>query len=178
MAASTRGETERNSVILVAVDLSPVSDAVLETALGVAGARASELHLLHVLRAEPPELVATVHFATVVEQTKSQLAELTRKVPDSVGEVVIHVRAGEPADQIVDLAGDIGADLIVVGTHGYRGVDRLLLGSVAESLVRRAPCAVLTYRPRQVPVSEQIEPPCPDCVAVRQATGRVTLWCE
>jgi hypothetical protein len=54
----------------------------------------------------------------------------------------------------------------------------LLLGSVAESLVRNAPCPVLTWRPKAVPIWNQIAPPCADCVAVQKKTGRATLWCE
>lgn len=178
MAGSAKGETAEKSVILVAVDLSPVSRAVLETGLRVKGARATELHLLHVLKPEPPELASTLHFPTVLEQTKVQLDQLASGVPDTVETLVVHVRSGEPGVEIAQLASDIAADLIVVGTHGYKGIDRLLLGSVAETLVRNAPCSVLTYRPRSVQLWEQIEPPCPDCVEVRRATGRVTLWCE
>jgi nucleotide-binding universal stress UspA family protein len=178
MAGSAKGETTGKSVILVAVDLSPISAAVLETGLRVKGARATELHLLHVLKPERPELATTLHFATVVEQTKAELDQLARTVPDSVENLVVHVRAGDAGIEIAQLASDIGADLIVVGTHGYKGLDRLLLGSVAETLVRNAPCSVLTYRPRAVQLWEQIAPPCPDCVAIRQATGRATLWCE
>jgi len=167
-----KGETPIESVILVAVDLSPVSQAVVHMALGVAAARPTELHLVHVLRPEPPELVATLHFGTVIEQTKAQLDDLVQDLPNSVKRVVIHVRAGEAEVEIAQLASDVSADLIVVGTHGYKGIDRLLLGSVAESLVRNAPCPVLTYRPKSVSLWERIEPPCPDCVAIRQATGR------
>lgn len=178
MTDSTKGEVTGKSVILVAVDLSPISKAVLENALSVAGDRPTELHLLHVLRPQPPELVTTLHFATVIQQTKTQLEELTRELPVTVEQIVMHVRAGEPAVEIAHVASDISSDLIVVGTHGYKGIDRLLMGSVAEAVVRNAPCPVLTYRPRSVSPWEQIEPPCPDCLAVRQATGRVTLWCE
>ena len=177
MAGSTKGETADN-VILVAVDLSPVSEAVMETATKVASVRGTELHLVHVLRPQPPEVVATLHFSTVVEQTKEQLDRLTHDLPSSVERVIVHVRAGEAEVEIAQLASDIGADLIVVGTHGYKGIDRLLLGSVAESLVRNAPCPVLTYRPKSVRLWERIEPPCEDCLAVRRATGRNTLWCE
>ncbi len=178
MAGTMKGETAGKSVILVAVDLSPISQAVVDTAMGVVGTRATELHLIHVLRPQPPELVTTAHFATVVQQTTTQLHALTRNLPNSVEEVVIHVRAGEAEIQIAQLAGELGSDLIVVGTLGYKGLDKLLLGSVAAALVRDAPCPVLTYRPKSERLSERIEPPCPDCVAVRQATGRANLWCE
>jgi nucleotide-binding universal stress UspA family protein len=54
------------------------------------------------------------------------------------------LRCGEPVDQVVNTAKQLHADLIVVGTHGRKGLARAVLGSVAESVVRNAPCAVLT----------------------------------
>jgi nucleotide-binding universal stress UspA family protein len=57
------------------------------------------------------------------------------------------VRFGDAGDAIAQLASDIEADLVVVGTHGHRGLERLLLGSVAENVVRLAPCPVLVVRP-------------------------------
>ena len=53
---------------------------------------------------------------------------------------------GDPAGEVVRLAGEEGAELIVMGTHGRTGLTRLLMGSVAEAIVRRAPCPVLVYR--------------------------------
>jgi len=53
---------------------------------------------------------------------------------------------GDPAGEIVRIAEDEGAEMIVLGTHGRTGVTRLLMGSVAEAVVRRAPCPVLVYR--------------------------------
>ena len=126
MAGSRKGETADKSVILVAVDLSPVSKAVVGTAVSVAGARSTELHLLHVLRPEPPELITTQHFATVIEQTTTRLDNLVPDLPGSIERVIIHVRAGEAEIEIAQLASDIAADLIVVGTHGYKGIDRKL----------------------------------------------------
>jgi nucleotide-binding universal stress UspA family protein len=59
---------------------------------------------------------------------------------------------GDPASEIVRLAGEEQVDLIVMGTHGRTGLMRLLMGSVAEAVVRRAPCPVLTIRePHEVP---------------------------
>jgi nucleotide-binding universal stress UspA family protein len=60
------------------------------------------------------------------------------------------LRAGDPAEEIVEAALSEGADLIVMGTHGRRGVNRLVLGSVAEQVVRRAPCPVVTGRQARV----------------------------
>jgi len=56
------------------------------------------------------------------------------------------LRTGDPRDLIIDVARELGADLIITGTHGRRGVRRALIGSIAESVVRTAPCPVLTIR--------------------------------
>jgi nucleotide-binding universal stress UspA family protein len=178
MVGSAKGATNDQAVILVALDLSPVSEAVMRAAAIACAARPSELHVLHVLAPPPPEPVKTLHLTTAADQTKNQLTTFAKDLPQSVSRVVIHVRIGDAEVEIAQLASDLEADLIVVGTHGYKGIERILLGSVAESLIRNAPCPVLTYRPKATRMWERIEPPCPDCLAVRQATGRVTLWCE
>jgi nucleotide-binding universal stress UspA family protein len=178
MAGSTKSAPNDKAVILVALDLSPVSQSVMRMAATTAAARPGELHLVHVLKTPPSEPVESFHVATAVDEAKEKLKGFACDLPRSVSRVVIHVRMGDPELQIAQLASDLEADLIVVGTHGYKGVDRILLGSVAEALVRNAPCPVLTYRPKTVRLWERIEPPCRDCLAVRQATGRATLWCE
>lgn len=84
-----------------------------------------------------------------------------------------------PVEAIVQLAADLQAQLVVVGTHGRRGVRRFFLGSVAEGVVRIAHTPVLVVRPAdQTAKVPQIEPPCPRCVAARQASAGKDLWCE
>ena len=82
--------------------------------------------------------------------------------------------------EIAQLAADLQADLVVVGTHGYRGVQRLLLGSIAEATVRLSPTPVLVVRPKHVVADDapQIEPACPRCVEARRASAGKQLWCE
>ena len=58
------------------------------------------------------------------------------------------MRIGKPAEEILGLAKDVAAELIIVGSHGFRGVDRLLFGSVSEAVVRGARCPVLVVRPK------------------------------
>jgi nucleotide-binding universal stress UspA family protein len=58
------------------------------------------------------------------------------------------VMIGDPAVQVLQLASQLGADLIVMATHGRKGLHRLVLGSVAEHVVREAPCPVLTVKPK------------------------------
>ena len=95
---------------------------------------------------------------------------------------VSHLRLESPAHEVAQLASDLEADLVVVGTHGRRGASRLLLGSVAEGVVRLSPCAVLVVRPRPeekaTSTAPSIEPPCPRCVERRSATAGKELWCE
>jgi nucleotide-binding universal stress UspA family protein len=63
---------------------------------------------------------------------------------------------GEPATEIVHYARDAGIDLIVMGTHGRTGLDRLLMGSVAEKVMREAPCSVLVVKlPKGIPAGEK-----------------------
>jgi nucleotide-binding universal stress UspA family protein len=76
----------------------------------------------------------------------------------------IEVTIGPPSDAIVKVAEEKGADLVVIGTSGRSGIDRLLLGSVAKAVIRHAPCSVLVARPaaqarRKTGVARQPEAP-------------------
>ena len=89
-----------------------------------------------------------------------------------------HLRLEAPAHELAQIAADLEADLVVVGTHGRRGIARLLLGSVAEAVVRLAPCPVLVVRPKALPEQlPRIEPPCPECLETRRATAGEEYWC-
>jgi hypothetical protein len=92
----------------------------------------------------------------------------------------VHLRQSDPTLAIVQLAVDVEADLVVVGTHGRGWLAHFLLGSVAEGVVRRAPCPVLVVRPEGATAANvpQIEPPCPDCLSSRKATEGAVFWCD
>lgn len=92
----------------------------------------------------------------------------------------VHARIGEPAAEILALAAEADADVIVVGTHGHTGVKRWLVGSVAERVVREAHCRVLVARAKDYSVAlvPSPEPPCPQCVETRRQTGGGRWWCE
>jgi nucleotide-binding universal stress UspA family protein len=121
---------------------------------------------------------STVGHVEMTDDIVAKLTELAERAAPPVKQVKMHVRVGSPDVQIAQLASDLGADLIVVGTHGRQGLARLTLGSVAESLVRNAPCPVLTYRPKSVAAWEQIQAPCADCLDVQRNTSRARLWCD
>jgi len=104
------------------------------------------LHVVHVL----PELTATepgVIWATVDDASRMTHArEAMQERLKDFGDVELNIGFGDPGHVITDLAQEIGADLIVIPSHGRTGVKRLLLGSVAERVVRLAHCPVLVLR--------------------------------
>ncbi|MFT3773984.1 MAG: universal stress protein [Minicystis sp.] len=178
--------------IVVGIDYSPLSDRALDHALELASLReGSEVHVIHVgpdawtgatldllpqAGASPEEAVRKVQ-QRAVERVDAMPALLEKR---RVHRVVAHFRRGSPAEEIAQLAADLDADLVVVGSHGHRGLSRLLLGSVAEHTSRLARCPVWIVRPKdhasghRVP---EIEPPCPDCLKAREASGGKQMWC-
>jgi nucleotide-binding universal stress UspA family protein len=174
-------EAGRKSVVLVGIDFSTLAPELLATAANFADSAGSELHVVHVLKASgdgasPGDGV--LRFASLATDVRARLALLAKDVPASVNRIDLHVRVGRPDVEIAQLASDVGADLVVVGTHDHSALDRLTLGSVAESLVRHARCPVLTHRSRSTPAWEQVAPPCAACLAVQRRTGRSRLWCD
>jgi universal stress protein A len=138
---------------LVPIDFSDESDAALAYAAGLAATLDATIHLLHAI-AVPPMTVMEVGSAytaaTIESATKTAQGSLEDRVKsyrDRVSLAPPRIEIGDPRDVIDQVAEQIGADLIVMGTHGRRGIRRVLLGSVAESVVRSAPCPVLTIRP-------------------------------
>jgi hypothetical protein len=120
---------------------------------------------------------ARKRFTAYTEQVVKRYA--TPELSQRITRVVPHIRFDAIAGEIAQLAADLEADLVVVGTHGRRGLPRLLLGSTAETTARLAPCPVLVVRPKAVPEPlPVIEPPCPQCVDTRFATHGAELWCE
>jgi len=141
--------------ILVPRDFSPFSGHALHHALDLAGRTGAEVHLLFA-----EVLYADVHVpmnqgSTVVQETLyERLLEGTepRGTAPEIRFVPAVVRDVAPAPAIVSYAEAHDIDLIVMGTHGRRGLRRLLLGSTAEEIVRTAPCPVFTVRPPETPV--------------------------
>jgi hypothetical protein len=94
--------------------------------------------------------------------------------------VGVHVRSGDAASQIGQLAGEVGADVIVVGAHKATNVRNLLLGTTAQRVMSTAKCSVLVAGPKPPPVPSHvitIDGPCPDCLDARGATQGRSWWC-
>ena len=140
--------------ILVPIDFSPPSDAALEYARSVAGRYGASLHLLHVADDPYRAFYSAEIYAPQVEGLREEILSdtarqlTTRLQASDVTE--LHATAesiiGTPAGSIVEYAAGRDIDLIVMGTHGRGGMAKLLMGSVAERVVRMAQCPVLTVR--------------------------------
>jgi len=171
-------DNETNSVVLVGIDFLALSKEVLLHAAELAVSAGGELHVVHVM---PDGAVNGDRAGAVVslaEDGQAKLEHLAADLPASLTRIFLHLMHGKVDVEIAQLASDIGADLVVLGTRGRSGVDRFIDGSVAESLLRLAPCPVLVYRPKSIPAWEQIAPPCPDCLEVKRTTQRGRLWCD
>jgi universal stress protein A len=137
--------------VLCAVDFTEVSQATLEDAAGLARRLDAELALLHVR--EPPRVVGRA-LAVSPELDEQETIEIGRKLERWRQEaealagrpVRAMLTGGAPGVEIPRMARDGQFDVVVVGTHGRKGLPRALLGSVAEQVVRHAPCAVVVAR--------------------------------
>lgn len=153
--------------ILVATDFSETGEQALAQALLLASERDNAaLHVVYVATpaGEKIELATPDGLQTMSAGQAAQYlqAHVERARMDAMMEgepieserVSVHVRAGVTEDEIVTLARDLNVDLLVLGTHGRRGLRALVLGSVAESVVKNAKCAVLVVRPKRYPPAE------------------------
>jgi nucleotide-binding universal stress UspA family protein len=180
--------------IVAAIDYSQQSALVLGEAIARARQHeCSHVHAVHVISLLPapgPALGAVYVPPTVESLMEDGVSKLRSYVEKSLEGVsgngklsamglTAHVRLPHAAESIAQLAADLEADLVVVGTHGRRGIERLLLGSVAEAVVRLSPCPVLIVRPvgESSPDVPRIEPPCSQCIQARRATHGAELWC-
>lgn len=141
--------------ILVPTDFSPQSDLALDYASTLAGAFKASLVLLYVFEdpfataaytpdahgAEPPKATEAM-----IQNDQTQLGSRVARAQQSGLSVTSDFAWGNPSKVIPEYAAAQGIDLIVMGTHGRTGVTHLILGSVAERVVRVAPCPVLAVR--------------------------------
>jgi nucleotide-binding universal stress UspA family protein len=138
--------------ILVPTDLSEGATEALDYACELATTLGATIHLVHAIGIPAlglPELgvaLTSTVIDTMIEDNQKSLEALAaaRRPVVTIGQVLL--RTGDARDVINETAVEVSADLIVMGTHGRRGVSRALLGSVAESVVRSASCPVLTVR--------------------------------
>lgn len=140
--------------ILVPTDGSAGVERAIEQAAELAAVHGAEVHSIYVLNTAN---FASLPMETSWEGVSDMLREDGEEALERVREIVegydvpvrTHLIEGSPSREVVDFATEEGCDLIVMGTHGRGGIDRLLLGSVAERVVRGSPVPVLTVRVRE-----------------------------
>lgn len=139
--------------VLVATDFSAPSETALNYARAMARSFGAQLHVLHIF--EPLWITSAdvvgggVALATMIQgledtarkQLEEAVTEADRRELKAVAEMVT---SESPAREIANYANEHKVDLLVIGTHGRSGISRMLIGSVAEKVVRLAPCPVLT----------------------------------
>jgi nucleotide-binding universal stress UspA family protein len=146
------------SVIVVPTDFSDHSLRALPYALGLAEKYDAEVKILYVN--EPALQVSDMAWVGVddralkdehVSEARQNMERIMRdQIPPEIT-VQTEVRSGDAVEEIIRFAGDAGADLIVMATHGRSGLSHILMGSTAEQVIRKASCPVLTLKhPMQV----------------------------
>jgi len=180
----------RNPRILVAVDLEINTDLALEKAISMASAAPNtDLVVLHVFEPfvgfefdslngiDPQKKVDIVKGRTEDALKAFSKAHADARIPSTE----VNVTLGRPANEIVWVAAHYDVDAIVLASHGRRGLTRMLLGSVAEKVVRLAGCEVVIARPKNHDPRlkmVEIEPLCEECAKVRADSAGANLWCE
>lgn len=136
--------------VLIPTDLSEAAGAGVELGVALAESFGAEVHLLYVVELfayDPQKVEAFIHpeeFQKVSEKLREAMGEVETSVP-----MHKHVIKGlDVASRIAEFAGEVGADLVVMSTHGRTGLARLLLGSVTEKLLKISPVPLLTIRPQ------------------------------
>ena len=143
--------------VLVAVDFSETSRRAMAWAFDYGQRAPCAIHLVHVIERHLSmrDLVDTgvgglrEEIKEIEDVARRELEAMapSREARESIGPLHEHVALGKPAGEILRLADELGADMIVMGTHGHTGVERLFVGSVAQRVVRAAPCTVVCVKP-------------------------------
>jgi nucleotide-binding universal stress UspA family protein len=187
--------TKKPYVVVAGTDFS--TDAARAIAIAYDQARRqapAELHVVHVTFAVDVNLQAALApgmgVATLQVPSTDELHAQLLKHLDTVlcksshssdgVRIIAHVIVDVPSVGLAQLASQLEASLLVVGSHGRRGFARFFLGSVAEGALRTATCPVLVIPPPPATLEAvpTIEPACPRCVEARRASGAAELWCE
>ncbi|MDH5674268.1 MAG: universal stress protein [Myxococcales bacterium] len=155
----TEGNGDKNRIV-VAVDMTETGDHALREGMRLAKVLPdSELHVAYVIKADKD-----LHDAKKLDKLSDDMRTAMQKIQEHVAsvcappsgedpftqETIVHIRLGQPATGIHQVAVDVDADMVVVGTHGRRGVEKLILGSVAEELIRIAQLPVTVAHPKNL----------------------------
>jgi universal stress protein A len=154
---STTGEEV--TIVLAAIDTSSLASRVVDIAARVSRRTwpNAQLHIIHVFRLAAFDRPAQAGIRTeeLLGEAQEYLDHHVRMARrQSPSPVTGHLATGDPVDEILKRARSLSADLLITGTHDTVGLERFLLGSVADKLAKRAPCSVLIVRQKQRPYTK------------------------
>lgn len=138
--------------VIVPVDFLQNCDKLVDYSIAIAGKMSMLIHFIHVVTFPTGDILIGAPFASEYEgkiitaaqtQMSNLLATNIERCPGCSGEVII----GDPGDKIVETAKTKNGDLIIISTHGAKGLEKMLLGSVAEHVLKLAHCPVLVMNP-------------------------------
>jgi nucleotide-binding universal stress UspA family protein len=145
--------------VVTPVDFSDNSRLIAESAGYLAGRFGAAMNLVFVVQNFDdysgffvPQMTLPTLEGELVESAEVKMASFCKEMEEfcnSLGVKELHYKVlmGDVGEQIVDYAAEVNADMIVMGTHGYKGIEKIMFGSVADKVVRSAPCPVLTINP-------------------------------
>jgi len=145
--------------VITPIDFSDNSKLIAESAAYLAGKFGASLHLVFIVQNFEdysgffvPQMSMPNLEQDLIEGAEERMSSFCVEQETffknaGVTEVTHHVFLGDVAEQIVDFAAKNNGDLIVMGTHGYKGLEKIMFGSVADKVVRSAPCPVMTINP-------------------------------
>jgi len=143
---------KETQTMVVPVDFSEITGKLVDYAVYMADKLEAKIQFVHAVYFYPGDAMLGVPYAQECEsrllanaekKMSNLVADYKDRVPGVAGEVIV----GEPVDKIIDYAKQKAADLIIISTHGAKGLEKILLGSVAERVVKRAHCPVLFMNP-------------------------------
>lgn len=145
--------------VVTPVDFSDNSRLIAESAAYLAGKFGASMHLVFVVQNFEdysgffvPQMTLPSLEGELAESAETKMASFCGEMVDfcktaGVGDLTYKVLMGDVGEKIVEYATDVEADLIVMGTHGYKGLEKIMFGSVADKVVRSASCPVTTINP-------------------------------
>lgn len=149
---------KESNIIIVPVDFSTSTKSLVEYAVYMAGKLSAEVHLIHVVHLMhfvayfTGEAVLDVSYFQECEdmlltKAKKKMANVIKDNSDKCTGCTGEVVTGDPVDKIIEVAREKDADLIIISTHGAKGLGKIMLGTVAGRVLKRAHCPVLTMNP-------------------------------
>lgn len=152
-------EINRIKTVVSPIDFSDNSDLVMESAAYMAGTFKADLHVIYIVQnfedysgffvpqMNVPNIEHELFIGAEEQMDKFCSNHNSFFEKAGVNQVVHKVLVGDVSEKIVEYAGDSGGDMIVMGTHGYKGLERIMFGSVADKVVKSANCPVMTINP-------------------------------